>query len=87
MAKAMKKPASKMDDDWLGESKAEPKVETKVEVREETKVEPDEMVQVLSLRQGDIVLPQGVLRFKETMKLSRESAKALAAQFHEIQII
>ena len=41
-------------------------------------------VKVLSLREGDIIMPEGTLRFKQTMQVSAEKAEWLVKTFPQV---
>jgi hypothetical protein len=41
-------------------------------------------VKVFSMREGDIILPEGVLKKNETLEVSDETAQYLVAQFKEL---
>ena len=67
-------------DDW------EDAVDAAIESKEEPAVEG--MVQVLSMREGDIVLPEGTLKRSCVLKLTKERAKWLVASFpNEVKIV
>jgi hypothetical protein len=68
---------------------AKPKEKTPVhEDWEKDEIVSDGKVQVLSLREGAIVLPEGTLKNKQTMRVSAERADWLVKSFpNEVRII